>query len=132
MNKDNSIKNIINELASLLNINTSKPQSIAPILRLKASKRNGLSATVSTQNILKKKQELGLPTGTLPNGNPNIDDIMIKMIFEEVYRALREDAVNEVAINIGGQLSAAGSAGPVPCTVTGKIISIQTGSGTIL
>lgn len=131
MSNNSTIKNIITELSNLLNINTSKPQSIPPILRLKASKRSGLSATVSTQNVLKKKQELGLPTGTLPNGNPNIDDIMLKMIFEEIYRALREDAVNEVAINIGGQLTAAGSAGPVPCSVAGKITSIQTGCGTI-
>jgi hypothetical protein len=128
---DLTIKSIISNLNKLLKINTTKTQKIPTPLILASSNRSGLSAIVSTQNVLKAKQQLGLPTGTLPNGNDNYDDIMIKIILEEIYRALREDTVISVAIEPGGQLTAAGTAGPIPCEVEGAITAIQSGNAII-
>lgn len=123
---------VISQLKNLLSFNNIKSTTIPPPLILASSNRSGLSSTKSTQNVLKKKQEIGLPVGTLPDGKPNLDDAMISFIIQEVFRALQEDAKIQIAIEQFGSVTSSGVAGPgIPVSTQGIVTTIQTGGGII-
>ena len=56
-------------------------------------KRPGLSTIVSVSNIVKDLNMMGIPTGTMPDGSPNLTVAHTFAIVKEVFRALRLDAV---------------------------------------
>ena len=127
-----TITDVISNLKTILSFNNIKSSSVPPPLVLAAADRSGLSATKSTQNILKKKQELGLPVGTLDDGTTNLDDIMIGYIIQEIFRALQEDAKIQIAVEQFGSVTSSGVAGPgIPVTTEGVVTTIQTGGGII-
>lgn len=120
------------KLSKLLDMASNSPAPTIPTpLILASSRRSGLSAIKSTYNVLARKKELNLPVGDYEDGSPNENDLIINIIFEEMYRALHEDAVLPVAINIGTQVQASGAnvGGPVACL--GTTISIGSGNAII-
>lgn len=126
-----TIQNITDQINDILSLNTSTPQEIPTPLVLLSQKRAGLSVKKIFAEVLKAKQELGLVVGTLPNGNPNLDDIMLYLTIEKIIDALKYDSNIKVTIEPGGQLKAAGTAGVIPCAVTGIITDFQTGGAII-
>lgn len=55
-------------------------------------KRPGLSAIVSTANVIKDLNKLGFNTSPMPDGSENKNVTMVFSIFKEIYRALSFDA----------------------------------------
>lgn len=56
-------------------------------------KRPGLSSIVSTSNVIKTLNMMGIPTGPNPDGSPNLTVAVTYAIMKEFVRALHLDAV---------------------------------------
>jgi hypothetical protein len=127
-----NIDDVLSNLTKVLSLsNTSSPAVPAPLVLL-GSNRKGLSSIEITSRILEKKQQLGLPTGTLTDGSANIDDQLIYAIVDEVIKAIKFDSKIAVSIQPFGTVVAAGvTAVGIPCSTTGVITTIQTGSAII-
>jgi hypothetical protein len=132
MNDDNSaINDIISQINNILSLPTSSPASIPADLALLSTNRQGLSVTKIFTTFLQGKQKMGLPVGTLPNGDINKDDLCWFLVIQSIINAIKFDAKIQVAIEPGGALEASGVAGVIPCEVAGFTIDIQTGGGII-
>jgi hypothetical protein len=77
---------------------TRPPVQQLPRLLLACSlqKRPGLSAVVSVANIVKDLNMMGIPTGPMPDGSPNLTVAHAFAVTKEVFRALKLDAVVQV------------------------------------
>lgn len=95
-------------------------------------RRPGLSCILSTGNIIQMISKNGIPTDNLPDGSPNLMNLMISATVCEVFRALKEDANVQVAIEPGSinVVATGGNAGG-PVTCTGPNINFATGKGLI-
>ena len=61
-------------------------------------KRPGLSAVVSVANIVKDLNMMGIPTGPMPDGSPNLTVAHAFAVTKEIFRALKLDAVVQVGV----------------------------------
>jgi hypothetical protein len=61
-------------------------------------KRPGLSTVVSVSNIVKDLNMMGIPTGPMPDGSPNLTVAHTYAVTKELYRALKLDAVVQIGI----------------------------------
>ena len=100
-------KSVIDELLQLLNIGiTNKLNSIAnaggeiplPLL-LAAKSLDGFSATRSFLNTVQNLQEIGVPTGPMPDGSPNKFLASIKSMIDGNSKEIAENG--KVSIGIG-------------------------------
>ena len=122
-------------IASILNILSVKelpnigivPQ---PLVAL-AKTRGGMSALRAANKVYEKKKELGLPTGTLPDGSGNFDDIL----WYTAIKAILDEITNEAKISStsipGTQIIASGGNGGGPVTVYGSTITFSDGASII-
>jgi len=67
-----------------------------PLLACSLIKRPGLSPIVSTANIVRDLNMVGINTGVMPDGSPNLTVAYTYAIVKEIFRALRLDAVVQV------------------------------------
>ena len=74
------------------------PQLSRILLVCSMIKRPGLSVIQSVANITKDLNRLGIPTGPMPDGSPNLTVAHTFAMVNEIYRALRLDAVVQVGI----------------------------------
>ena len=93
-----------------------------------AKTRSGMSALRAVNKVLEKKKELGIPTGNLPDGSANDDDILwytaIKAIIDEITT---EAKITSSSIP-GTQIVAAGGNAGGPITVYGQTITFSDGA----
>lgn len=93
-------------------------------------RRPGLSCILSTGNIIQALSKNGIPTDNLPDGSPNLMNLMVSAIVCEVYRAMKEDANIQVAIEPGSiNVIATGSSPSGPVTCSGPNVNFATGKG---
>lgn len=71
-------------------------------------KRPGLSTIVSASNVIKDLNKLGIPTGPMPNGEPNHTILNVYSIFKEDHRAKRFDMSIQTGITPGSMPIQAG------------------------
>ena len=79
-------------------------------------KRQGLSAIRSTSNIVKDLNKLGIPTGPMPDGSPNLTVAFAFASTKENFRALKKDASVQVGVQPGSMMITgfgANAGGPV-------------------
>lgn len=79
------------------------------------AQRPGLSTILSVANIVKDLNKLGIPTGPMPDGSPNLTVAMTYAITNEVYRAIQQDLVVQGVMPPGSvsiQVSGANAGGP--------------------
>jgi hypothetical protein len=112
-------KNIIDQLLGLFGgiggIPSFKRTSIPLPLLLAVPALPGYSANRAFINQIEELQKLGLPTGPLPDGSPNLGLIAAFASLQGQAKELNENAINEFAIP------------PIP--VIGGVTSITTFSG---
>ena len=79
--------------------NTRQPVQQLPRILLACSlqKRPGLSTVVSVSNIVKDLNMMGIPTGPMPDGSPNLEVAKTYAITKEVVRMLHHDAVVQLS-----------------------------------
>ena len=66
-----------------------------------ALKRPGLSTVLSVANIVKDLNKLGIPTGPMPDGSPNLTVAMVYAVVNEIQRSINEDLVIQIAMSPG-------------------------------
>ena len=83
--------------------NSRPPVQQLPRMLLASSllKRPGLSTIVSTANIVKDLNMMGIPTGPMPDGSPNLTVAHAFSFFKEDYRAHKMDAVVQFGMGPG-------------------------------
>lgn len=87
--------------------------SVPQILLTKA--RPGLSAEILASAIISRFPEIGIPNGPLVNGSPNVMEILIKIVSEEIVDTLQNDMRIDTVVDTGitVQTQGANSGGPV-------------------
>lgn len=103
------------------------PQISRKLLVCSLPKRPGLSNIYSVSNIVKDLNKLGIPTGPMPDGTPNLTVAFVYANTKEIYRALKKDASIQVGFQPGMVSVGYGqnAGGPVSVTST----TVDTGMG---
>jgi len=100
------------------------------IFQILASKiRPGLSAEILASSITSRFSEIGIPTGPLEGGSPNVMEEFVKVISEAIVDALQNDMRIDVAVDTGITVQANGANAGGPVVSFGASISPHTGSG---
>ena len=112
-----SIKQICESITKLFT-NALPPFPQLPRILLVCSmiKRQRLSAIRSTSNIVKDLNKLGIPTGPMPDGSPNLTVAFAFASTKENFRALKKDASVQVGVQPGSMMITgfgANAGGPV-------------------
>lgn len=91
--------------------------------------RSGLNADNLATNIMKRFKDIGIPSGPLVNGAPNVMEAFTVVLAEEIVDAIQNQMRVDVAINPGGTIQAAGANAGGPVASIGSTVNIQTGTG---
>jgi len=91
--------------------------------------RSGLNADNLATNIMNRFKEIGIPSGPLVNGAPNVMEKLVVVMCEEIVDAIQAQMRVDVAIFPGGLVQAAGANGGGPLTAIGSTTNAQTGVG---
>lgn len=128
----NNINSIINGFNKILKLqNTGTPAVPSPVILVGGSRKPGLSPSKIASAIIQRKSEAGLPTGNLPSGAVNPEELMWRIAIEEIVKALQTEALITIAIPPGTSVTASGGNAGGPIVVVGSTISITTGYGQI-
>ena len=91
--------------------------------------RPGLSADILAASITSRFGEIGIPTGPLEGGSPNVMEAFVKVLSESIVDALQNDMRIDVAVDTGITVQANGANAGGPVVAFGASISPHTGSG---
>ena len=108
----NTIKNYFNKTR------TAFPSLSGLLIACSMCKRPGLSTIQSTANIVVDLAKLGIPTGTMPEGCPNMSVGVTYAQTKEIFRAIRKDASGQIAFMPGS----------INFAITGSVIGGATGT----
>ena len=127
------IEGICNTIANLFNnVRPAFPQLSRLLLVCSMIRRPGLSVIQSVSNIVKDLNKVGIPTGPMPDGSPNLTVAYTFASTKEVYRAAKKDASIQVGIQPGSRmLTAFGSNAGGPIVAQGFNTNPSMGFGTI-
>lgn len=128
---DMGIEAICNTIKNLFDtVRAPFPQISRLLLVCSMIKRPGLSTIHSVSNVVKDLNKLGIPTGPMPDGSPNMTVAHTFANINEIYRAIRKDMSLQVGFNVGSMLFkgiGAGASGPI--VVDGTNVSTGVGHG---
>ena len=96
-----------------------------------AKTRGGMSATRAANKVFEKKKELGLPTGNLPDGSANFDDILWLTFAQAIIEEITVHAKITSTSSPGTQIVAAGGNAGGPIVVNGQSITFSNGAAII-
>jgi hypothetical protein len=108
------------------------PQLSRALLVCSVPKRPGLSTIYSVSNIVKDLNKLGIPTGPMPDGTPNLTVAFVYATTKEIYRAMKKDAAVQSGFQPGTVSffgTGANAGGPVE--IYGTNLTFGDGHGTI-
>lgn len=127
-----SISNIISVILGVFSMAQKPARNIPPPLLLLGKRlRPGMSArNLAARTIARLESEAGLPMGDVFSDGPNREALKVKMMSEELVSMIQTEAKVDVAIDPGAiQITAAGTAGPIPVVVQGANTLFVTGGG---
>ena len=105
------------------NVRAPFPQLSRILLVCSMIRRPGLSVIQSVANITKDLNKLGIPTGSMPDGSPNLTIAFAFASTKETYRAIKKDMSIQVGIQPGSVTvigTGANAGGPV--AIRGTVI----------
>ena len=91
-------KSIINDLLGLLSQIQSFTQQLPLPLLLASKLRKGFSKTNAFLNVISEFEQLGLPTGPMPDGSPNLMLIAMKSVIDGMDKEITENGRVDVGI----------------------------------
>lgn len=109
-----SISSRINDMFSFSR--KPAPQVPGPLISIGGKQKPSLSTIQSAMNVIEELKKHGIPTDAMPDGSENKTMAFLIAIFDEIYRALREDANIQVAYGPGAitlMTTGANSGGPM-------------------
>ena len=81
--------------------------------------RPGMDDTAISNSVISRFNEIGIPSGPLENGQPNVMEAYTRVLVEEMVDAVRNDMRVDVAVDPGMVVTAAGASPSGPVTTTG-------------
>ena len=90
------------------NVRPPFPQLPRMLLVCSMIRRPGLSTIQSVANITKDLNKLGIPTGSMPDGSPNLTIGFAFANTKEIYRALKNDASVQGGLQLASLMVQAG------------------------
>ena len=102
-----------------------------PLILLGAKLRPGVSTTSVVSNVIARQTEAGLPVGDVFADGPNTNELMIKIIVEEVINTLLNECVVNVVIDPGIPVIVTGANAGGPVISMGYTTLYGTGNGII-
>lgn len=112
-------KSIINDLQMLLSQIQATTQQLPLPLLLATKLRKGYSKTGAFLNVISEFEKLGLPTGPMPDGSPNLTLISIKAIIDGIDKEITENGRVDIGI---GPLSVTPLFQTIPKSASGLFI----------
>jgi hypothetical protein len=109
-------KSIINDLLGLLSQIQSFTQQLPLPLLLASRLRKGYSKTNAFLNVITEFEQLGLPTGPMPDGSPNLMLIAMKSVIDGIDKEITENGRVDIGI---GPLSVTPAFLTVPNSASG-------------
>lgn len=126
-----SITTVVNKITNVMDTGKIGGKQLPPpLLKCVALKRTGLSAYKTTAKIIENNKKLGIETGPNPDGSQNKINQYTYNVVKEVFKALKEDAMVDVAIpqfSLLVETTGGNAGGPVICTGTNILDSIGNG-----
>jgi hypothetical protein len=127
-----SIDGLLDTILAAFTIPEEPLQPLPPPLILVGGKlRPGISTASVVSNVIARQSEAGLPVGDVFADGPNTNELMIKIIVEEVVNTLLNDCVVNVVIDPGIAVYASGANGGGPMISLGHTTTYGTGNGII-
>lgn len=117
----NWIKNISDSLMEILS-SARFPAQTPPVVPLYCEEqiRPGLSATALSSKIISRLPDIGIPTDDMPDGSENINNKFVRLVCEEVVKAIKEDGVVMCGLPTGVfQITGTGGNAGGPVQITG-------------
>lgn len=91
--------------------------------------RPGLDSDSISSEVISKFDKIGIPSGPLENGTPNVMEEYTKVLTEEIVDAIQNDMRIDIAVDSGMNVLASGANGGGPVVTTGSNIAPHSGSG---
>lgn len=127
-----SIDGVLDTLLAAFTIPEEPVKPLPPALILVGGKlRPGISTSSVVSNVIARQSEAGLPVGDVFADGPNTNELMIKIIVEEIVNTLLNDCVVNVVIDPGIPVYVTGSNGGGPMISLGHTTTHATGNGII-
>ena len=110
--------NVVNSIKNFFQSTLRNPAPLISgiVMICGLAKRPGLSCILSTSNVIQDLSKMGIPTEDMPDGSPNLMNKMVHSMMCVIYRALKEDANLQVALEPGAvtvQTQGANAGGPI-------------------
>jgi hypothetical protein len=96
---------------------------------LMAKGRSGLNPEHIAARIISRFPEIGIPSGPLNNGYPNVMEYFVKVITEEFIDAIQSDMRIDVAVDAGIYGTGQGVSAGGPVTTLNTSLKPHTGVG---
>ena len=101
--------------------------NLLKILTTKA--RPGLDPDVTSNSIISRFKEAGIPSGPLEGGHPNVMEAYTRILTEEIFDSIQGEMRVDVAVDSGMIVTSAGGNAGGPVASTGSNPSPATASG---
>lgn len=81
--------------------------------------RPGLNSDIISSTIISRFEEIGIPSGPLEGGQPNVMESYTKVMTDEIIEAIQSDMRVDVAVDPGMVVNSAGANAGGPVVTTG-------------
>ena len=127
-----SIDGVLDTLLAAFSVPEEPIQALPPPLIMLGGKlRPGISTTSVVSNVIARQTEAGLPVGDVFADGPNTNELMVKIIVEEIVNTLLNECVVNVVIDPGIAVMVTGANGGGPMISMGYTTLYGTGNGII-
>lgn len=127
-----SIDGVLDTLLAAFSVPEEPIQPLPPPLILLGAKlRPGISTTSVVSNVIARQTEAGLPVGDVFSDGPNTNELMVKIIVEEIVNTLLNECVVNVVIDPGIAVMVAGANAGGPMVSMGYTTLYGSGNGII-
>jgi hypothetical protein len=127
-----SIDGVLDTLLAAFSVPEEPIQPLPPPLILLGAKlRPGISTTSVISNVIARQTEAGLPVGDVFADGPNTNELMVKIIVEEIVNTLLNECVVNVVIDPGIAVMVTGANGGGPMISMGYTTLYGSGNGII-
>jgi hypothetical protein len=127
-----SIDGVLDTLLAAFSLPEEPIQPLPPpLIMLGAKLRPGISTTSVVSNVIARQTEAGLPVGDVFADGPNTNELMIKIIVEEVVNTLLNECVVNVVIDPGIPVMVTGANAGGPVVSMGYTTLYGSGNGII-
>jgi hypothetical protein len=128
-----TITDVINVIFAAFSIPSKPTDSLPPFLIMTGAKmRPGLSSQAITARIISRQSEAGRQVGDIFTDGPNVEEAMELIRVEEIINAIHTEAVVNVVIPPGTQVSTIGVGNMgAPVVSQGATTGMAVGDGII-